>query len=136
MGVPNHLTDLLRSLYAGQEATVRTGHRTTDSFRIEKGVWQGCLLSPCLFNLYTECVLSCFSCVGLEAEIILFNPRDIVASLKKAYMLNKYFTNWYHLNNIRKRVISTVHTWLNKEILFFLDWGRKYTSYLKLKSMS
>ena len=51
MGIPDHLTCLLRNLYAGQEATVRTGHGTTDCFQIEKGVYQGCILSPCLFNL-------------------------------------------------------------------------------------
>ena len=54
MGIPDHLTCLLRNLYAGQEATVRTGHGTTDWFRIGKGVHQGCILSPCLFNLYAE----------------------------------------------------------------------------------
>ena len=52
MGIADHLTCLLRNLYAGQEATVRTGHGTTDWFQIEKGVHQGCILSPCLFNLY------------------------------------------------------------------------------------
>ena len=54
MGIPDHLTCLLRNLYAGQEATVRTGHGTTDWFQIEKVVCQGCILSPCLFNLYAE----------------------------------------------------------------------------------
>ena len=54
MGIPDHLTCLLRKLYAGQEATVRTGHGTTDWFQIGKGVCQGCILSPCLFNLYAE----------------------------------------------------------------------------------
>ena len=54
MGIPDHLTYLLRNLYAGQEATVRTGHGTTDWFQIGKGVCQGCILSPCLFNLYAE----------------------------------------------------------------------------------
>ena len=54
MGTPYHLTCLLRDLYAGQEATVRTGHGTTDWFQIGKGVRQGCILSPCLFNLYAE----------------------------------------------------------------------------------
>ena len=52
MGIPDHLICLLTSLYAGQEATVRTGHGTTDWFQIGKGVRQGCILSPCLFNLY------------------------------------------------------------------------------------
>ena len=54
MGIPDHLTCLLRNLYAGQEATVRTKHGTTDWFQIEKGVHQGCILSPCLFNFYAE----------------------------------------------------------------------------------
>ena len=54
MGIPDHLTCLLRNLYASQEATVRTGHGTTDWFQIGKGVRQGCILSPCLFNLYAE----------------------------------------------------------------------------------
>ena len=54
MGIPNHLICLLRNLYAGQEATVRTGHGTTDWFQIGKGVCQGYILSPCLFNLYAE----------------------------------------------------------------------------------
>ena len=54
MGIPDHLTCLLRKLYAAQEATVRTGHGTTDWFQIGKGVSQGCILSPCLFNLYAE----------------------------------------------------------------------------------
>ena len=55
MGIPDHLTGLLKNLYAGQETTVRTEHGTTDWFQIEKGVCQCCLLSPCLFNLYTKC---------------------------------------------------------------------------------
>ena len=57
MGIPDHLTCLLRNLYAGQEATVRTEHGTTDWFQIEKGVRQGCILSPCLFNLYAEYIM-------------------------------------------------------------------------------
>jgi len=57
MGLPDHLTCLLRNLYAGQEATVRTGHGTTDRFQIWKGVHQGCILSPCLFNLYAENIM-------------------------------------------------------------------------------
>ena len=57
MGIPDHLTCLLRNLYAGQEATVRTGCGTTDWFQIGKGVHQGCILSPCLFNLYAEYII-------------------------------------------------------------------------------
>ena len=57
MGIPDHLTCLLRDLYAGQEATVRTGHGTTDWFQIRKGVCQGCILSPCFFNLRAEYIM-------------------------------------------------------------------------------
>ena len=57
MGIPDCLTCLQRNLYAGQEATVRTGHGTTDWFQIGKGVHQGCILSPCLFNLYIEYIM-------------------------------------------------------------------------------
>ena len=57
MGIPDHLTCLLRNLYAGQEATVRTGHETTDWFQIGKKVCQGCILSPCLFNFYAEYIM-------------------------------------------------------------------------------
>ena len=57
MGIPDHLTCLLRNLYAGQKATVRTGHGTTDWFQTGKGVHQGCILSPCLFNLYAEYIM-------------------------------------------------------------------------------
>ena len=57
MGIPDNLTCLLRNLYAGQEATVRTGHRTTDWFQIGKGVRQGCIFSPCLLNLYAEYIM-------------------------------------------------------------------------------
>ena len=57
MGIPGHLTCLLRNLYAGQEATVRTGHGTTDWFQIGKEVHQGCILSPCLFNFYAEYIM-------------------------------------------------------------------------------
>ena len=57
MGILDHLICLLKKLYAGQEATVRTGHGTTDWFQVEKGVCQGCILSPCLFNFYAEYIM-------------------------------------------------------------------------------
>ena len=57
MGIAEHLTFLLRNLYAGQEPTVRTGHGATDWFQIRKGVHQGCILSPCLFKLYAQCIM-------------------------------------------------------------------------------
>ena len=69
MGIPDHLTCLLRNLYAGQEATVRTGHGTTDWFQIEKGVRQGCVLSPCLFNLYAEYIMKNAGLEEVQARI-------------------------------------------------------------------
>ena len=69
MGIPDHLICLLRSLYAGQEATVRTVHRTTDWFQIGKGVRQGCILSPCLFNLSAEYLMRNAGLDEAQAEI-------------------------------------------------------------------
>ena len=69
MDIPDHLTCLLRNLYAGQEATVRTGHGTTDWFQIGKEVYQGCILSPCLFNLYAEYIKRDTGLGEAQAEI-------------------------------------------------------------------
>ena len=69
VGIPDHLTCLLRNLYAGQEATVRTGHGTTDWFQIGKGVYQGCIFSPCLFNLYAEYIMRNIGLDGAQAGI-------------------------------------------------------------------
>ena len=75
MGIPDHLTCLLRNLYAGQEATVRTGHGTTDCFQIGKGVRQGCILSPCLLNLYAEYIMRNAGLEETQARIKM--PREI-----------------------------------------------------------
>ena len=69
MEIPDHLTCLLRNLYAGQEATVRTRHETTDWFKIGKGVHQGCILSPCLFNFYAEYIMQNARLNEAQAEI-------------------------------------------------------------------
>ena len=69
MGIPDHLTCLLRNLYAGQKATVRTGHGTTDWFQIWKGIRQGCILSPCLFNIYAEYIMRNAGLDEAQAEI-------------------------------------------------------------------
>ena len=69
MGIPDHLTCLLRNLYAGQEATVRTGHGTIDWFQRGKGVHQGCILSPCVFNLYAEYIMQNARLDEAQAEI-------------------------------------------------------------------
>ena len=82
MGLSDHLTCILRNLYAGQEATVRTGHRTTDWFQIGKGVCQGYILSPCLFNLYAEYIMRN---AGLdEAQAGIKTVRRIINNLKYA----------------------------------------------------
>ena len=82
MGIPNHLTCLLRNLYAGQEATVRTGHGTTDWFQIGKGVRQGYILSPCLFNLYAEYIMRN---AGLEeAQVGIKISRKNISNLRYA----------------------------------------------------
>ena len=75
MGIPDHLTWFLRNLYAGQESTVRTGHGTTDWFQIGKWVHQGCILSLCLFNLYTEYIMRNARLGEAQAETIL--PEEI-----------------------------------------------------------
>ena len=87
MRIPDHLTCLLRNLYAGQEATVRTGHGTTDWFQIGQGVRQGCILSPCLFNLYTEYIMRN---AGLE---------ETQAGIKIA---------WRNINNLRYSDATTL----------------------------
>ena len=83
MGIPDHLTCLLRNLYADQEATVRTGHGTTDWFQIGKGVCQGCILSPCLFNLYAEYILRNAGLDEAQAEIKIVGRN--INSLRYAY---------------------------------------------------
>ena len=82
MGIQDHLTGLLRNLYAGQEATVRTGHGTTDWFQIGKGVCQGCILSPCLFNFYAEYIMRNAGLEDAQAGIKI--ARRIVNNLRYA----------------------------------------------------
>ena len=79
MGIPDHLTCLLRNLYAGQDATVRTGHELTDWFQIGKGVCQDCILSPCLLNLYAEYILRNAGLDETQAGIKIAR-RNIVTS--------------------------------------------------------
>ena len=81
-GVPDHLTCLLRNLYAGQEATVRTRHVTTNWFQIGKGVCQGCILSPCLFNLYAEYIMR--NAVLVEAQAGIKIARRNINNLRYA----------------------------------------------------
>ena len=82
MGIPDHLTCLLRNLYAGQEATVRTGHGTTDWFQIGKGVRQDCILSPCLFNLYAEYIMRNAGLEETQAGIRLLGEISITSDMQ------------------------------------------------------
>ena len=82
MGIPDHLTCFLRNLYTGQEATVRTVHRTTDWFQIGKGVCQGCILSPCLINFYAEYIMR--NAVLEEAQAGIKIARRIIINLRYA----------------------------------------------------
>ena len=79
MGIPDHLTCLLRNLYAGQEATVRTGHETTDRFQIGKVVHQGCILLHCLFNLYAEYIMRNTGLEEAQAESRLLGEISITS---------------------------------------------------------
>ena len=82
MGIPDHLTCLLRNLYAGQEATVRTGHGTTDWFQIGKGVPQGCILSPCLFNSYAEDIMRNAGLDEAQGESRLLREISITSDMQ------------------------------------------------------
>ena len=82
MGIPDHLACLLRNLCAGQEATVRTGHGTTDWFQIGKGVYQGCILSPCLFNLYVEYLMRNAELEEAQAEIQIAGNISITSDMQ------------------------------------------------------
>ena len=82
MGIPDHLTCLLRNLYAGQEATVRTGHGTTDWFQIGKAVRQGCILSSCLFNFYAEYIMRNPGLEEAQAESRLLGEISITSDMQ------------------------------------------------------
>ena len=82
MEIPDHLTCLLRNLYAGQEATVRTGHGTTDWFQIGKGVRQSCILPPCLFNLYAEYILKMLGWMKHKLESRLLGEISITSDMQ------------------------------------------------------
>ena len=102
MGIPDHLTCLLRNLYAGQEATVRTGHGTTDWFQIGKGVRQGCILSPCLFNFYAEYIMRN---TGLEeAQAAIKIARRNINNLRYADDTTQMAESKEELKSLLKRI--------------------------------
>ena len=82
MGIPDHLTCLLRNLYAAQEATVRPGHGTTDWFQIGKGARQGCILSPCLFNLYADYIMRNAGLEEAQAESRFLGEISITSDMQ------------------------------------------------------
>ena len=87
MEIPDHLTCLLRNLYAGQEATVRTGHGTTHWFQIGKGIHQGCILSPCLFNLYAEYIMRNAGLEETQAGIKIAGRISITSDMQMTPLL-------------------------------------------------
>ena len=82
VGMPDHLTCLLRNLYRGQQTRVRTGHGTMDWFQIEKGIYQGCVLSPCLFNLYAEYIMQMVGWMKHKLESRLLGEISITADMQ------------------------------------------------------
>ena len=93
MGIPDHLTCLLRNLYAGQEATFRIGHGTTDWFQIWKGVCQGYILSPCLFNLYAEYIMRNAGLDEAQAQIKILGEISISSDIQMTPLL------WWKVKN-------------------------------------
>ena len=89
MGISDHLTYLLRNLYAGQKATVRTEHGTTDRFQIGKGVHQGCILSPCLFNLYAESIMRNTGLDEAQAGIKIAGEISITSDMQMTPLLRQ-----------------------------------------------
>ena len=112
MGIPDHLTCPLRNLYAGQEATVRTRHRTKDWFQIGKGVRQGCILSPCLFNLYAEYIMRNAGLEEAQAEIKIAGRN---------------------INNLRYAVDTTLTAESEEELKSLLVKGKEESGKVGLK---
>ena len=102
MEIPDHLTCLLRNLYAGQKATVRTGHGTTDWFQIRKGVLQDCILSPCLFNLYTEYIV--WSAGMDETQVGIKIARRNISNLRYSDDTTLMAENEEELNGLLMKV--------------------------------
>ena len=107
MGIPYHLTCLLRNLYAGQEATVRTGRGTIDWFQIRKGVHQGCILSPCLFNLYAEYIMrnagldEAQTRVKIAIEISITSDMQVTPHLRQKAKKN-WKASWWKWKRVKK----------------------------------
>ena len=147
MGIPDHLTCLLRNLYAGQEATVRTGHGTTDWFQIRKGVRRGCILSPCLLNLYAEYIMRNAGLEEAQARIKIAEKNinnikyvddttlmaESEEEVKSLLMKVKEEREMLALNNIQKTKImasSPINSWEidGETVADFVFLGSKITA--------
>ena len=106
MGIPDHLTCLLRSLYAGQEATVRTGQGTTDWFQTAKGVHQGCILSPCLFNLYEEYIMRNSGWRKHKLESRFLGEISITSDVWMTTNCGKFFKIWEYLTCLLRNLYA------------------------------
>ena len=100
MGLPEHFTCLLRNVYAGQEATVRTGHGITNRFQIGKGIHQGCILSACLFNLYAKYIMQNARLEEAQLESSLLGEISIISDMQ----MTSYITDSEELNSLLMRV--------------------------------
>ena len=103
MGIPGNLTCLLRNLYAGQEATVRTGHGTTDWFQVGKGIRQGCILSPCLFKFYAEYIMRNAGLEETQAGIKIARRAAVHGVMKSRKQLSD-FTFTFHFHALEKEM--------------------------------
>ena len=113
MGIPDHLTCLLRNLYAGQEATVRIGHGTTDWFQLGKGIHQGCILSPCLFSLYAEYIMRN---TGLEkAQAGIKTARRNINNLRYADDTTLKAESEEELKSLLMKVKESGKSWLKAQ---------------------
>ena len=150
MAIPGHLTCLLRNLYAGQEATVRTRHETTDWFQIGKGVRQGCILSPCLFNLYAEYIMRNSGLEEAQAGIkiarrnvnhlryaddisLMAESEELKSHLMKVKEESKTFGLKLNIQKTKIMASSPITSWQIDEetvetVAYFIFWRSKITA--------
>ena len=147
MGIPDHLTCLLRNRYAGQEATVRTGHGTTDWFQIGKGVRQGCILSPCLFNLYAEYIMRNTGLEEPQAGIkiagrninklrytddtnLMAKSKELKSLLIKGKEESEKFGLKLHIQKAKIMASGPITSWeiYGETVSDFIFWGSKITA--------
>ena len=148
MGIPDHLTCLLRNLYAGQKATVRTGHGTTDWFQIGKGVCHGCILSPCLFNFYAEYIMqnssldesqdgiktagTNFSKLSYtdDATLVAESEKELKSLLMKVKEENEKVGLKLNIQKTKIMASGPITSWeiVGETVSDFIFWGSKITA--------